>query len=335
MEEKQKSLIPNSTQIPNVILDLIMPRLPTADHERILRYICRRTFGFGKKTDRIGLSQFVSGIKTKDGIQLDYGSGVKRGTARSCLRDLIAAGIVQKVTAENGRANGYRINYAIDPEQAIRECGESYKAQSAKRRERGRQNRLFDPVGNSRHTPCRQLPTPPLSAIADTTKESNKTKLTKERCAAEPQEKEKQAKEAEAQKQKTHKPHAEFIRFWSETCQRSRGLKPIITGMDARNLKRVLDMEILSQYQLEQLAVYFLAHPTFRKFSPSIATFLSAGILNGLINHMQNRPKFWKELDGYAIRYMRPAMPEGERAELMAKLEAMRKGISRPLTPAT
>ena len=69
-ENKPKSLIPNSTQVPNVILDLFIPRLPEGE-ARCSLYICRRTFGFHKKRDRISLSQFVDGIRDKEGKVLD------------------------------------------------------------------------------------------------------------------------------------------------------------------------------------------------------------------------------------------------------------------------
>ena len=59
MEKDQvNKLIPNSTQIPNVILDKIIPGIPNAEAKCLL-YICRRTYGFHKEKDRISLTQFT------------------------------------------------------------------------------------------------------------------------------------------------------------------------------------------------------------------------------------------------------------------------------------
>ncbi len=127
--------------------------------------------------------------------------------------------------------------------------------------------------------------------------------------------------------------HKQFIEFWYETVQRARMVRAIITGKDARNLKRVLDMGILSQSQLEQLAAYFLAHPAFRKFSPSIATFLSAGILTGLMNRAKNDAEFWKELDVFTSRYLR-IKTQDQSNLIVEKLEKLKaKLFKESLTP--
>jgi predicted transcriptional regulator len=100
-------------------------------------------------------------------------------------------------------------------------------------------------------------------------------------------------------------PHRQFVDFFYETVKKTRGIKPIITAKDARNLKRILDLAIIDQTTLEQLAVYFLAHPDFRNFAPTISTFLSQGILNGLQNRMQNDPNFWQEVSEFTSTYLR------------------------------
>jgi hypothetical protein len=103
------------------------------------------------------------------------------------------------------------------------------------------------------------------------------------------------------------KIHKQFIEFWYDICQKIRGIKPKITGKDAKNLKRIIDMGIVNQQQLEQLAVYYLAHPYYRKknFSPSISTFLSAGIFNSLLDRMSNNDTFWNELDSFTQMYLK------------------------------
>lgn len=77
-------MIPNTTQIPNVILDHWMPYLSDAQL-RVVLYIARRTYGFGKDADSISLKQMSEGIKKKDGTVLDHGTGLsKAGVVKAC-----------------------------------------------------------------------------------------------------------------------------------------------------------------------------------------------------------------------------------------------------------
>lgn len=108
-----KVLIPNSTQIPNIILDFITPNISEAECKCLL-YICRRTYGFRKELDRISLSQFVDGIKNKDGFVLDSGSGITRPAVVEALRNLIGSGLVEVI--RTGRGNYYKINLNLNIE---------------------------------------------------------------------------------------------------------------------------------------------------------------------------------------------------------------------------
>lgn len=107
MEKKNTLLIPNSTQIPNVILDKILPGIPEAESKCLL-YICRRTYGFHKERDRISLTQFVKGITGRDGEPLDYGTGLSRPSVVEALRHLIGSKIV-KVIRDN-KGNFYELD---------------------------------------------------------------------------------------------------------------------------------------------------------------------------------------------------------------------------------
>lgn len=73
-----RSLIPNTTQVPNVILDEVIPKL-TSGPVRVLLAIIRLTYGFQKSSDRIshgalakktGLSRrrVIDGVKALGGI---------------------------------------------------------------------------------------------------------------------------------------------------------------------------------------------------------------------------------------------------------------------------
>lgn len=111
-----KSLIPNSTQIPNVFFDFIFPNISEADMKCLL-YICRRTYGFHKERDRISLSQFVRGIQSSSGEVFDSGSGVSRPAVVGALKNLVGARLV-KVT-KIGSINSYEINSELTVDKSV------------------------------------------------------------------------------------------------------------------------------------------------------------------------------------------------------------------------
>lgn len=51
-----KLLIPNTTQTPNVYLDVVMPRIKNASL-RVMLAVVRKTYGFGKQADAISITQ--------------------------------------------------------------------------------------------------------------------------------------------------------------------------------------------------------------------------------------------------------------------------------------
>ena len=101
--------------------------------------------------------------------------------------------------------------------------------------------------------------------------------------------------------------HRKFIQFFHDATVATRGFKPMLIPKDFGNLRRVLKMidskgkQLLSENELEQLALYFLANHRFKKFPPTISIFLSGGILNGLMNTSRQDEKFWKDLDSYSM----------------------------------
>lgn len=99
----------------------------------------------------------------------------------------------------------------------------------------------------------------------------------------------------------TKSEHRQVVEFWSDEVKSARGMRPIITGADAKNLKRVLDAGI-QRTALEQAAMYYLYHPSFKTFSPALSTFLSAGVINAILNRKQNDANFWKDMDGILQR---------------------------------
>ena len=105
------SFIPNSTQVHNVVLDVLLPFMREGERAVFL-YIFRRTFGFNRHEDAIGLDQFEHGLMTPDGKRLDYGCGMKRRVINQALGFLMAAGIIERLEGGVGRTHIslYRMN---------------------------------------------------------------------------------------------------------------------------------------------------------------------------------------------------------------------------------
>lgn len=117
MDEQHKhTFIPNSTQLPNILLDKVIPLIPEAE-ARCLLYICRRTFGFQKESDRISFSQFIGGIKDRRGVVLDYGAGLARASVAKGLKHLLEAGAI--TIRQNTKGNYYQINLHMDVEKVV------------------------------------------------------------------------------------------------------------------------------------------------------------------------------------------------------------------------
>lgn len=93
LSDQRNQFIPNTFQKPNIIVDVYMPLL-TSNEYVCLDYAIRRILGFGKRADRISLSQFVSGITTKEGKVLDGGTGLSKPAVMKALEGLTAFGLL-------------------------------------------------------------------------------------------------------------------------------------------------------------------------------------------------------------------------------------------------
>lgn len=110
-------LKPNSTQVPNIILDKLMYRLPDAEF-RVIIYICRRTYGFQRESDQISYSQFIDGIVKRDGTRLDGGCGLSRPSVSKALNTLLELKLV--VREKNARGDIYKINLDVDLKEVVK-----------------------------------------------------------------------------------------------------------------------------------------------------------------------------------------------------------------------
>ena len=118
MDENKHNLIPNSSQIPNIVLDFVLPRISEAE-ARCLLYICRRTFGFHKEEDNISFSQFENGIKTSQNRRLDFGTGLSRPSVNAALQNLIRVGVIS--VEQRSKGNRYKLNLDIDVDKVVNE----------------------------------------------------------------------------------------------------------------------------------------------------------------------------------------------------------------------
>jgi hypothetical protein len=96
-------LIPNSFQVPNLIVDRLLPHL-SGPQAKLLLVVCRQTFGWGKLADHISLSQF------------QRRGGVSRSSAVAILERFVSLGLLLK-TAENSK-EGYLWSLNLDANAA-------------------------------------------------------------------------------------------------------------------------------------------------------------------------------------------------------------------------
>jgi hypothetical protein len=109
---------PTTTPVPDVVFDVLLNHLREAELKALL-YIIRRTFGFKKDRDPISFNQFLRGISTHDGRQLDSGCGISdRTTLSRALKSLESMGIVLSEKGMDQRGENattiYRLHFKND-----------------------------------------------------------------------------------------------------------------------------------------------------------------------------------------------------------------------------
>jgi len=108
---------PNGTIVPDDVFDILAPHLKESEL-RVLLYIIRRTFGFGKSADAISLSQLTDGITTRDGRILDSGTGMSRKGVVSGIKGLVNKGIItverRRTSKGDTDTNIYKLRFRND-----------------------------------------------------------------------------------------------------------------------------------------------------------------------------------------------------------------------------
>ena len=92
MKKKFKGFkIPKSNyfEVPNVFLDEILPELTSAAEVKIMMYVFCHTWigdGEGYKRKHITTDEFMHGLKDKDGVRIDCGTGLSNRSVIDGLR---------------------------------------------------------------------------------------------------------------------------------------------------------------------------------------------------------------------------------------------------------
>ncbi len=94
--KSQGLAVPNTTHVPDEFLDHWMHRLRGAEI-KVFLYISRRTLGFKKRVDAIGMDQLMNGIRTRKGRRLDHGTGLSESGVKKAVRALIDKGLIRRV----------------------------------------------------------------------------------------------------------------------------------------------------------------------------------------------------------------------------------------------
>lgn len=84
---------PNSTQVPNKIVDLLITGKLTVEQSRVLMFICRKTIGWNKETDWITYGYFEKYL------------GISKGNLSPVINKLIE----KKLVVREKRRDGSRL----------------------------------------------------------------------------------------------------------------------------------------------------------------------------------------------------------------------------------
>jgi Bacteriophage replication protein O len=103
---KSSELIPNSFQVPNLLVDRLLPFL-SGPQAKILLLVCRKTFGWGKRVDLISFGQFQAE------------AGVSRSSAYEALETFVRSGLLLKTSRGQHQVNSWSLNLEADTEAVI------------------------------------------------------------------------------------------------------------------------------------------------------------------------------------------------------------------------
>jgi phage replication O-like protein O len=117
-----KLLIPNTCQVPNVLLDEVMPRLP-GSALKVMLAVVRKTYGFQKRSDKISFKtlQKLTGL-SRDAVN----QGIK------ALGPLLIIMPGRKNVPTSDGVNEYALNLNIETGELVRKADQSENLTSQK-----------------------------------------------------------------------------------------------------------------------------------------------------------------------------------------------------------
>ena len=74
---------------------------------KVFLYISRRTLGFKKRVDAIGMDQLMNGIRTRKGRRLDHGTGLSESGVKKAVRGCLIRRVRQKDPQCQGRSKDH------------------------------------------------------------------------------------------------------------------------------------------------------------------------------------------------------------------------------------
>lgn len=172
---------PNTTPLPNCIVDEYLPYFTGAELKVIL-YLVRRTLGFHKTRDAVSLNQICNGIVRKDGRRLDRGTGLHKSTACDALNALVGWGMLKRIARRDPIRGDLPTEYVLwiegEPEDEpadtesidsvhgpATEPGSVAPLRGRRHRERGKTGAVT--VSGLPDTPLSAVPDTPLSGLPD------------------------------------------------------------------------------------------------------------------------------------------------------------------------
>jgi hypothetical protein len=179
---KQSAFVPNSFQTPNVYVDQFASFL-TPEEFKVLIYATRRILGFQKRQDRISISQFTDGTKSKDGETLDYGIGLSIETIKKCLANLVTFGLMVRLEENDPKTNeGVLWSLQWDEDKvnrkALQERKEQKEKTDAERMAKARSMRQAHPIPQTPVSETERTPTSPTDPPSPSGIETQKTEET-------------------------------------------------------------------------------------------------------------------------------------------------------------
>ena len=115
MSSRSSELIPNSFQVPNLLVDQLLPHL-SGPQTKLLLLVCRKTFGWGKRVDLISFGQFESE------------AGISRSSTYEALEAFVQSGLLIKASSGPRQVNGWSLNLEAKAEAVIRSIQENSAA---------------------------------------------------------------------------------------------------------------------------------------------------------------------------------------------------------------